>query len=201
MRDQKPQHHARKAFCKAGKGCPTTSLWPHKPFLHIHIILKSIMMETHAVSILCKTLAARGSVEGPALGPARTLPRAGLGFFSSREHIMLRGGIFAVVSLLAVTTAINVSAGRPGRPQVASSSGRAGDLGARPQLLSHPQAIQYTTEALKDRVDSLPGWGPINGFNMFSGWVAEHRSVVGYLSVPSLPLMRHWITYVSFLHP
>jgi hypothetical protein len=29
--------------------------------------------------------------------------------------------------------------------------------------------ISYTSAALEDQVHSLPGWGPLEGFNMFSG--------------------------------
>ncbi len=31
------------------------------------------------------------------------------------------------------------------------------------------QTIRYTPEAEKDRVSSMPGWGPLQSFNMFSG--------------------------------
>eukprot|EP00887_Chlorella_sp_A99_P004279 scaffold15.g4279.t1 len=34
-----------------------------------------------------------------------------------------------------------------------------------------PEPIQYTEEGLRDRVDSLPGWGKTEGFELFSGYV------------------------------
>ena len=40
-------------------------------------------------------------------------------------------------------------------------------------LRSEKARSQYTDAANRDLVETLPGWGPVEGFNLFAGWVLQ----------------------------
>ena len=51
--------------------------------------------------------------------------------------------------------------------------------------------IEYTSDAWADRVDYLPGWGPLDTFNMFAGW--------GFLQSFMIAVVMHDHSQVMFL--